>query len=117
MMRARGIVAASVSLVAGIGLTLGGLTLASDTLRSPEKVTPTAPYCMVDREVPEHLTVAGPSGGTITVDGERSGELVLVDAIDYGDEVAPDAGPFDGIQYNVDGPGIVRVDGIECETT
>ena len=72
---------------------------------------------MVDREVPEHLTVAGPSGGTITVDGERSGELVLVDAIDYGSEVAPDAGPYDGIQYNVDGPGEVRVDGMVCETT
>ena len=100
------------ALAAGIGLTLGGLALASDT-----PPVPAAPYCSVDREVPEHLTVAGPSGGIITVDGERSGELALVDAIDYGDEVAPDAGPFDGIQYNVDGPGEVRVDGMVCETT
>ena len=74
------------------------------------------PYCMVDREVPLFLTVAGPSGGIITVNDRRVGELVLVEG-DYEDEVAPDAGPFDGILYNVPGPGVVEVDDIECVTT
>lgn len=72
-----------------------------------------APYCTVDRHLPEHLTVAGPAGGTITVDGQRQGVLVLVEG-DYADEVGPDAGPFDGILYNVPGPGMVEVDGKEC---
>jgi hypothetical protein len=76
-----------------------------------------APYCMVDRDLPAYLTVAGPADGRITVNGVSAGTLVLVDAIDYGPEVAPDAGPYDGILYNVEGPGTVRVDGQVCETT
>jgi hypothetical protein len=72
-----------------------------------------APYCTVDRHLPEHLTVAGPAGGTITVDGQRQGVLVLVEG-DYAEEVGPDAEPYDGILYNVPGPGTVAVDGKEC---
>lgn len=74
-----------------------------------------APYCMFDAENLTHVTVAGPSGGVITVAGKRVGELSLVDAIDT--DVAVDAGPYDGIQYNIPGPGEVAVDGKVCETT
>ena len=76
---------------------------------------PGTPYCMVDREIPGHLTVAGPAGGWITVDGDGYKALTRI-AGDYADEVQPDAGPFDGILYNVPGDQIA-VDGHLCETT
>ena len=82
---------------------------------APVAAAPVAPYCMFDAENLTHVTVAGPSGGVITVAGKRVGELSLVDAIDT--DVAVDAGPFDGIQYNVPGPGTIAVDGKVCETT
>ena len=75
------------------------------------------PYCMVDREDPAHLTVAGPAGESITVDGERAGNLSLVTPDDYGGEVAPDAAPYNGILYNVRGGERVFVSDQECETT
>ena len=81
---------------------------------APVAAAPVAPYCMFDAEVPSHVTVAGPAGGTITVNGKRVGELALVEAIDS--DVAVEAGPFDGIQYNIPG-GTIAVDGKVCETT
>lgn len=75
------------------------------------------PYCMVDSEVSAFLTVAGPAGGWVTVNGKDHKALTLVTDDDYGDEVRPDAGPFTGLLYNVPGPGVVEVDGIVCETT
>lgn len=85
----------------------------SHDLRQPET---SAPYCMVDADLPAHQTVAGPAGGWITVDGRDYKALTLVTADDYGSEVAPDAGPFDGILYNVPA-GTVAVDGHGCDLT
>lgn len=75
------------------------------------------PYCMFDAEMPKYLTVSGPAGGVITVNGKERGVLVLITDDDYGDEVRPDAEPFTGILYNVKGPGRVEVDGHGCEST
>lgn len=75
-----------------------------------------APYCMFDAEVPAHVTVAGPADGWVTVDGKGYKALTWITG-DYADEVQPDAGPFDGILYNVPGPGTIAVDGYECEPT
>lgn len=104
-------------MLAGVAIvaTLAGCGTAQATeSQGPENV---APYCMVDREVPQYLTVAGPAGGEVSVDGVWRTDLEKVTPDDYGSEVAPDAAPFDGIAYNVPGPGEVDVDGHVCETT
>ena len=84
-----------------------------DVSQVPENVTP---YCLVDRDNPAHLTVAGPPDGWITVDGESAGQLAMIGG-DMAEEVSPDAGPYGGILYNVPGGQVVAVDGIACETT
>ena len=70
-------------------------------------------FCHVDRELPDSLTVSGPAGGRIRVDGRDAGYLESI-AGDMGDEVADDAGPYSGILYNVAGPGRVTVNDVEC---
>lgn len=102
----------AVAIVATVAVT--GCAGQSQGPEIPEN--PPAPYCMVDREIPDHLTVAGPAGGWITVDGEPYKALTLVTG-DYADEVAPDAAPYNGILYNVPGGDVVSVDGWKCETT
>lgn len=104
------------SLAAAVGITAGALT-ACAPFHEPVHPEPGAPYCMVDREIPDHLTVAGPAGGWVIVDGEGYKALTRVTADDYGSEVAPDAEPFDGILYNVPAGDVIAVDGEECETT
>jgi len=75
-----------------------------------------APYCMVERDQPAFLTVVGPAGGTVSVDGRSAGRLVAI-AGQYSDEVRPDADPYGAILYNVAGGEDVRVDDFPCETT
>ena len=69
------------------------------------------PYCTVNTEVSLYLTVSGPANGVITVDGVEHGWLIEAD-----EDVADEAAPYDGILYNVPGPGEVRVNDIACET-
>lgn len=110
----RALVVGACLLSAGIGGLLGHARLPADlAVKAP---VPGAPYCMVDRELPRFVTVAGPAGGWVTVDGRSHKALTRVTG-DYGAEVAPDAGLYDGILYNVPGPGLVAVDGHECEPT
>lgn len=107
--------ALAAAVVVGVGLGHALMPHETVVVRLPNPVTevePGKPYCMFDAEVPTHLTVAGPAGGSITVDGRARGVLVLVD-----EDVADEAQPFDGIRFNVKGPGVVAVDGNECEST
>jgi hypothetical protein len=110
--RTRLTVAACLTAVS-IGALIGHARMDADlaTLSQPKPVT--LPYCAADDDVPTYFLVVGPAGGVITVDGKRVGELTPVEG-DYADEVAPDAGPYDGLLYNVRGPGLIAVDGIEC---
>jgi len=105
--------------VAAVSILLAVATLAAgcaaDDSQGPE--TPVLPYCQVDRLVPDHLTVVGPAGGWVTVNGRDHKALTLVTGDDIGREVAPDAGPYDGLLYNVPGPGEVAVDGHVCMTS
>jgi predicted small lipoprotein YifL len=100
--------------LAGCGITAPMTPIVGADSQGPENG---APYCMVDRENPAFLTVSGPAGEAITVDGWRRGNLVLVTPEDYGVEVAPDAEPYNGILYNVPGGKRVFVADHECETT
>lgn len=100
---------AVVALAAAVGFGAGRALMPYETDFPRETA---APYCMVDREVPEYLTVAGPADGVVTVDGDERATLVLVDA-----DVADEAGPYDGIVFNVPGPGVVAVDDQVCEST
>jgi hypothetical protein len=88
------------------------------------------PYCMYDW-MPQYkwLSVAGPAGQMITINGYRKGRLVLVDedVIDEVDLIAGGDGtnyviPFNGLLDNVTlikkhKHITVRVDGHRCVTT